>query len=560
MQACCNGNFLTHLREKYKNEVNDGEGMSRELALSGVFRATFSRKWAGNVEEKIMKADLVLGIDLSTTACKAIAFDGRGHIVAEGRAAIPLSNPKPGWMEQEVSDWTGSLAVALKQVTKKVNARRIAAVAVSSQRESFAQFDAKSKPLRPGTLWLDERSHVEVKELAAQIGFERLHRISGKPSDVTPCIARCLWFGRNMPKMWSKTAMTAEVSGVIAHDLTGLWHTSIASADPMGLLDVARYDWSTELLAAVKLRRDQLPKLFRPGEVMGEVTAAAAKRTGLLAGTPVVAGGGDGQSAGTGANIFTKGRAYLNLGTASVSGSFGKTYAIDPSFRSMMAVSEEGFSFETAIRTGTFLVNWIVERLFRVNLVKNPKIFEALEGEAAAVPIGAGGVTLIPYWSGCMTPYWDTGARGVIAGLSGSHSRGHVYRALMESLALEQTMMTNKVAAATSAIDHFAIVGGGSKSDLWCQIVSDASGRDVKRLETAEASALGAAMAAAKGAGWYTSIEDAAAAMSGRPSKIFRPGTKQHKVYAELLSVYVDLWPAISAWNARMQAFVAQHP
>ncbi len=507
-----------------------------------------------------MKPDLIIGIDSSTTACKAIAFDRRGHVVAEGRASIALSNPKPGWMEQEVSDWTGSLASVLKQLTKKISARRIAGLAVSNQRESFAQFDAKGKALRPGTLWLDERSAQEVKELAASIGAERLHRISGKPSDVTPCIGRCLWFSRHMPKMWAKTAMTAEVSAVLAHYLTGQWHTSTASADPMGLLDVEKYDWSDELLRAVGLTRAQLPKLFRPGSVMGEVTAQAAKATGLLAGTPLIAGGGDGQCAGTGANIFIKGRAYLNLGTASVSGSYGRTYAVNPAFRSLMAVGEEGFSFETAIRTGTFLVNWMVERMFNVNPATNPKIFAALEQEAAAVPIGSGGIALVPYWSGCMTPYWDTGARGVIAGLSGSHSRGHVYRALMESLALEQTMMTNKVAEATTPIDHFAIVGGGSKSDLWCQIIADASGRDVKRLETAEASALGAAMAAAKGAGWFGSVADASAAMSGKPVKVFRPRMKQHKAYAELLPVYTELWPAVTAWNARMQDFVAKHP
>jgi sugar (pentulose or hexulose) kinase len=507
-----------------------------------------------------MTPDLIIGIDSSTTACKAIAFDRRGHVVVEGRANIPLSNPKPGWMEQEVSDWTGSLATALKQVTRKISARRIAAVAVSNQRESFAQFDAKGKALRPGTLWLDERSAVEAKDLASLIGKDRLHRISGKPSDVTPCIGRCLWFHKQMPKMWAKTAMTAEVSGVLAHFLTGKWNTSIASADPMGMLDVAKYDWSDELLAAVHLKRMQLPNLFRPGDVLGEVTEAAAKATGLLAGTPLVAGGGDGQCAGTGANIFVKGRAYLNLGTAAVSGSYGQRYATDPAFRTLMAVREDGFIFETCIRTGTFLVNWMVERMFNVNAAKNPKILAALEEEAAAAPIGAGGIALIPYWSGCMTPYWDTGARGVIAGLSGSHSRGHVYRALMESLALEQAMMTNQAAAATSPIDHFAVVGGGSKSDLWCQIIADASGRDVKRLETAEASALGAAMAAAKGAGWFKTIADASAAMSGKPVKTFRPRMKQHKAYAELLPVYSALWPAVSKWNASMQDFVAKHP
>jgi xylulokinase len=162
---------------------------------------------------------------------------------------------------------------------------------------------------------------------------------------------------------------------------------------------------------------------------------------------------------------------------------------------------------------------------------------------------------LLPYFSGIMTPYWDTDGRGVIAGLSGSHTRADLYRAMMEGIALEQAMMTNKAAAATSAIDHYAIVGGGSRSDLWCQIVADASGRDVKRLETAEASALGAAMAAAKGAGWYKNVAEASAAMSGRPSKTFRPRTKESRAYAELLSIYIDLWPKMTDWNRRLQEF-----
>lgn len=504
-----------------------------------------------------MSPDLVIGIDSSTTATKAIAFNRGGRIVAEGRASIPLSNPNPGWFEQEVSDWTGALAKSLKQLTKKIDPGRVAALAISNQRESFAQFDERGKALRPGTLWLDERSHQEVKDLVAALGRETIHRISGKPPDVTPCLYRCLWLSRHMPKVWGKMFKTAEVHGVLTQYLTGHWHTSLASADPMGLIDVASYDWSDTLLQAVHLRREHLPKLFRTGEVMGGVSAAAAKLTGLKAGTPVVAGGGDGQCAGTGANIFLKGRAYFNLGTAAVSGNYGDAYSTDASFRSLVAVSETGFSFETAIRTGTYLVTWMLERLFNIPPAQQARMLAHLEKEAAASVIGSNGLALVPYWSGVMTPYWDTRARGVIAGLSGSHSRGDIYRALMEGVALEQAMMTNKVAAATSPIDHFAIVGGGSKSDLWCQIVADASARDVKRLETAEASALGAAMAASKAAGWYKTIPAASAAMSGKPSKTFRPRTKQAKAYAELLAIYSDLWPQVSAWNARMQAFMA---
>lgn len=502
-----------------------------------------------------MKPDLIIGIDQSTTATKAIAFDRRGHIVAEGRASVPLSNPRMGWFEQKVEDWTASVASSLKQLTKKVSKDRIAAVSISNQRESFAQFDAQNKPLRPGSLWLDERAHVEVKDIANEVGLERLHQISGIPNDVTPCRTRCLWLAKNEPKVWKKTAKTAEVHGVVAHFLTGQWKTSTSSASPMGLLDAKTYDWSDVLMKASRLTRDMLPELVASGEVMGEVTAQAAKLTGLKAGTLVVAGGGDGQCAGAGANTFQMGRAYLNLGTAAVSGSYGETYAVDRSFRSLVAVGETGYSYETAIRTGTYLVTWLVERIFHQNPAKNPKIFAELEAEAKNVPIGSRGLILIPYFSGIMTPYWDTDGRGVFAGLSGSHTRGDLYRALMEGIALEQAMMTNRVAAVTSPIDHFAIVGGGSKSDLWCQIVADASGRDVKRLETPEASALGAAMAAAKGAGWFKSVAAASAAMSGKPVKTFRPRTKEAKAYAELLSIYQDLWPQMSTWNARMQDF-----
>jgi xylulokinase len=355
--------------------------------------------------------------------------------------------------------------------------------------------------------------------------------------------------------VWAKTAKTAEVHGVLTHFLTGQWATSTASADPMGLLDVGAYDWSDVLLKAARLTREQLPRLHRPGEIMGEVTAEAARLTGLKAGTPIIAGGGDGQCAGTGANTFLEGRAYVNLGTAAVSGSYGKHYAANRAFRTMMAVGEEGFSFETAIRTGTFLVNWMVERLFNVSPAKDPGIFKALETEAAASPIGAHGLVLVPYWSGVMTPYWDSAARGVIAGLSGNHSRGDVYRALLEGVALEQAMMTNQVADATTPITHFAAVGGGSRSDLWCQILADASARDVKRLETAEASALGAAMAAAKGAGWYKSVPQASAAMSGKPSKTFRPRRKDSSRYQDLLGIYSELWPKLSDWNQKLVDF-----
>jgi sugar (pentulose or hexulose) kinase len=502
-----------------------------------------------------MFGDLVIGLDSSTTATKAIAWDRNGRAVAEGRAPVALSIPQSGWFEQDAADWWGAAAQALQELAARIDMTRVAALAIANQRETFAQFDAEGSPLRPGTTWLDSRATAQVTELSNSIGADRIHQLSGKPADVVPCLYRCAWFHKHMPDMWRTMHKTAEVHGFLAYKFTGQWITSTASADPMGLLDLARQDWSDELMSAVGLDRTRLPELMRPGEKMGEVTPEAAAATGLAARTPVIAGGGDGQCAGTGTNVFLAGRAYINMGTAVVSGSFGAAYRHTRAFRTMTAVGERGFTYESAIRTGTFLVNWMVQQLFGLDSVQAANMFTTLEAEAAAVPIGSDGLITVPYWSGSMTPYWDSEARGVIAGLTSSHRRGHVYRSVLEGIALEQSMLTVAIEKVTSPIDHFVAIGGGSASPLWCQILADCTGRRVLRSDTVEASSLGAAIAAAKGAGWYATIAGAAAAMAGEPTATFVPDDRANARYAELLAIYADLWPALTKWNARIASF-----
>ena len=501
-----------------------------------------------------MTKDLVIGIDSSTTATKAIAFDRNGMAVAEGRASVALYNPLPGFFEQDARDWWSSTAEALRQVAAKVGSTRIAAIAISNQRESFVPLDQNDEPVRAGTIWLDERATAEVDELVAQFGADTIHRLTGKPCDVICCIYRLQWMRKHEPELFKRFHRIAEVHAFLVRKLTGEFKTSAASADPGGFLDLESGTHATTLIKAVGLDVANFPQPLRPGEVMGTVTAAAAAATGLIAGTPVVAGGGDGQCAGTGVNIFEPNRAYVNMGTALVSGTFSQSYSTDLAFRTMSAVAEQGYIFESCNRVGTFLVNWFAHELLGAK--DDPGVYKALEQEANAAGIGAGGILLLPYWGGVMTPYWRSDARGVIAGLSSSHKRGHVYRAVLEGLSLEQTLATNKAAeTANSPVDHYVAIGGGSNSDLWCQILADASGRDVIRSSTVEASSLGAAMAAAKGAGWFPTVAEASAAMAGAVTKRFAPDAKAHARYRELIDIYRDLWPMMAKWNERLFAF-----
>jgi sugar (pentulose or hexulose) kinase len=508
-----------------------------------------------------MSRDLVIGIDSSTSATKAIAWDRDGHAIAEGRAAIAMSNPQPGWFEQDPAEWWSSTRTALQQVTSQVDAARIAAIGISNQRETFGVFTKDGTALRPGTVWLDERARAQQKRFGERFGAERLHAISGKPLDITPCLFRMIWLREIEPSIMARAERIAEVHGYLTFKLTGTWATSMASADPMGVLDMEHRAWSKEILDAAGIDPALMLSLVAPGAQSGEVSAAAAAETGLKAGTPIIAGGGDGQCAGTGAGVSADhpGRAYVNLGTALVSGSYGAAYAHDRAFRTEIAIADQGYIFETCLRSGTFLVDWLAREIFRAEPGKQKESLAALEAEAATSPIGAHGVVVVPYWQGCMTPYWDSAARGVIAGLSGSTRRGDVYRAFLEAIALEQATCAIDVEKATgSGIDHYIAIGGGAASDLWVQILADATGRSVQRSETVEASSLGAAIAAAKGAGWYESIAEATEAMAGKPVRSFEPDPKRSARYQELRAIHAELWPKLADWNTRLVDFAEQ--
>lgn len=503
-----------------------------------------------------MTRDLIVGIDSSTTATKAIAWDRRGNAIAEGRAPIPLSNPQPGYFEQDPEDWWSSTRNALRDLTGSVSADRIAGVAISNQRETFGLFAEDGQALRPALLWLDDRAQPQQHNFGKTFGPARVHAISGKPLDIIPCLYRMIWLKENEADLFAKAGRFSEVHGYLSFRLTGQWTSSTASADPTGMFDMEKGEWSETILDAAGIRRSLMPPLKRPGDFLGEVTAQAASETGLKEGTPLITGGGDGQCAGTGVGVLQAGRAYINLGTAVVAGTFGRTYVHDLAFRTETAVAEEGFIFETCLRSGMFLIDWLTREMLNIKVEDRAEFLSRLESEAARSPTGAGGVVVLPYWQGSMTPHWDSSARGVIAGLSGSTKRGDIYRALLEGVALDQAHALGRTVAVTGMpIDRMTAIGGGAASSLFVQIIADVLNQPVYCSSVTEASSLGAAMAAAKGVGWYGSIVEASAAMSGKTIKTFEPDPGRAASYSELRLIYDDLWPMLSSWNRRLYDF-----
>jgi xylulokinase len=490
--------------------------------------------------------DVVVGIDASTTAVKAIGFSRDGSELFQARSAYSLSNPRPGHFEQDPEDWWRALSDALRQVAEALGPERIVALAIAHQRESFTLLDAEGRALIPAILWLDERSRRQVDDLSARLGRERIRDWSGKPPDPTPALYALAWLSEHRPEVLRRAAAVVDTGGFLIHRLTGRLVTSLASADPLGLLDIAGGRWHADLVAASGLQPGQLPGLVRPGEIVGEIGGDVAAAMSLSPRTLVVAGAGDGQAMGLGMGISAPGRTYLSLGSGVVSGAYSETVVTSDAFRTLVSPSGFGYMLETVLRSGMQLVDWIVR------LTASPSA-AALEASAREVAPGSEGMLVLPYWSGVMSPHWDGAARGAILGLSLDHSPAALLRAVMEGIALEQGVATDAMEDVTGFHGSpMVAAGGGTNSRLLTQILASVLERPIEISPVQEAAALGAAMLAGTAAGWFASAEEACSAMAVPALRRIDPVKELVDAYRLRKPIYRDLYGASREIHRRL--------
>jgi len=496
---------------------------------------------------------LVLGIDCSTTATKAIAWDRQGRAVAEGRTSFALDNPELDGWEQDAEDWWSATLAAIAECVRQLadRAKEVRALCVAHQRETFVFTDASGKPLHPALVWMDARGRSQVQRAIDRVGAARLHDISGKPACVTPSLYKAMWLLDRKPSLRAAKPVLLDVHAFLVWRLTGRRATSLPSADPLGLVDLRARRWSHELVELLGLDATSLPELVEPGVEIGGLTADVATQLGLPSGLAVIAGAGDGQAAGLGAGIVTPGRAYLNLGTAVVSGVLSTEYRVDPAFRTLYGAAAGTYFLETDLKGGTFTLNWLAEKWAGPGRDAS-RVLAELESAAADLPPGAEGLLLVPYWNGVMNPFWDDDATGIVVGLTGSHEPRHLYRAIIEGIAFEQRLHTTGVEQATgSAVTELIAMGGGARSDAWCQVVADVMGKRVLRSRSSEATALGAGVLAAVAAGLHPSLTSAVEHMTATAEE-YEPGENRKAYDALYQDVYQTLYPSLRGALSRL--------
>ncbi len=492
-------------------------------------------------------SSLLIGLDCSTSACKAIVCDKHGNTIAQGKSPLELISPKPTLYEQSADSWWLATLDAIRQVVDQVDGKQIAGLSIAHQRETFVPVDESGLPLSHGILWMDERSQKLLPELDESFSQLNFHQRTGKRLSVNLTIGKIAWLKAHRPDIFSRTFKYLDVHAYIVHKLTGHYRTGWGCADPTGMFNLSDHNWDETLLQMVGIEVEQLPVVFPPGSVIGEVTEAAAEVCNLPVGIPVAAGIGDGQASGLGVNITSPGDAYLSLGTSVISGTFSEDYIVDPAFRTMTGGIPTSYLLETVLLGGGFTLSWFFEKIVNQGGQDIVQIREFYNQAARDIPPGSSGLVVIPYWNSVLGPYWDPLASGVVVGWRGNHGLPHLYRAILEGIAFEQRLNTVDVENALGQpIRRYIVIGGGAQSELWCQIIADISNKPVYRAATSEAAALGACILAATAVGEYVDIRQAASAMTKILPDPFVPEPLRHKYYNRIFEeVYRPLFPAL---------------
>ena len=492
---------------------------------------------------------LVLGLDSSTTGSKALVTDLQGNMHALGRATYDILQPAPDHYEQDATAWGTAAMQAIADAVAQLepdDRKRLAACCITPQRQSFVLCDEDGAPRRNAILWLDGRASAE----GARIGNDRVHQISGFEPDVTPSIYKIAWLAEHESDVLRSAERVVGVHSWLVHELTGQWVDSVATADSLGICDLAKLEWSDELLELCGLRKDQLPDLAPAASVIGTMRPDVASALGLPGPIPVVAGCGDGQAAALGAGAIAADEGYLNMGTAVVAGVHSAKYRWSRVYRTDVAGIPGSYVLEVVQNSGAHLAQWFRTALGDTALKGAPD--PDLERAAAAVRPGADGLLTLPYWNAVQSPHWDPLARGAMVGFTGSHSRAAMYRSLLEGICLETGRNLAALDSETGTpMRKLRIMGGGQRSELWCQIMAACVARPLERCTTEEISALGAATMAAS-AVTGQSVSDMAAQMA-KAGDTVEPDPELVEEYARISSVHEELYGALAGVFPRLQ-------
>ena len=490
-----------------------------------------------------MAVRYVLGIDVGTTALKAVALDRERGVVAQVERDHELLSAHPGWAEEDPEQWWTTTRDAIRTLITTIPAEEIAAIGVSGMVPAMVLLDASGQPLRPSIQQNDARSIVEVKELQAAVDLREFFTITGGMPNQQNIDPRWRWLRQHEPDIVARTAYLCGSYDFIVYRLTGQLSLEENWAAESGLYDIRQHRWHTSYLEHAGIDAAILPPVRQPTEIVGGINEAVAARTGLRVGTPVVAGSADHVAAALASGLVQNGDVLLKFGGAGDLLYCADLPEPDPHFYFDYHDIPGLTLISGCMATSGSLVKWFAHELAAgVSLAD-------LDAEAEQVPPGAGGIIALPYFLGEKTPIFDPSARGVFAGVMLHHTRAHLYRAILESVCYGFAHHLLLLREANRPIRRICAADGGSRSRLWMQIAADVVDHPLQVIAGEAASALGAAYVAAMGIGMFTDWHEITRFITAGP--IYQPQKEHVAYYQKGFALYRDLY-------RRLQSFLPE--
>jgi xylulokinase len=457
----------------------------------------------------------VLGIDVGTGGTRAVIMDQQGRVIAAATEEHEaFTSPQIGWAEQRPEDWWRATGVAVRKALAEgdLKPEQIGCIGLSGQMHGAVLLDPADKVVRPAIIWCDVRTEMQCRELNERIGAERLIRLTCNPALTNFTLTKLLWVRENEPANWKRVRSVMLPKDYVRFRLTGERATDVADASGTLMLDVKSRCWSEEVLQATEIDLSLLPALHESPVICGHISQLGSAATNLKPGTPVVGGAGDQAGGAVGMGIVAPGSVSATIGTSGVVFAATDHPALDPKGRlHTFCHAGPGLWHVMGVTQAAGLsLRWFRDNFGVASKDRNrADPYEALTDEAAAAPPGSDGLLFAPYLMGERTPHLDSNARGIFAGLTASHTRAHVIRAILEGVAFSLKDTLTIFAEIGVPADRIRLGGGGSRSSLWRQIQADVYGKSVETVEAEEGAAYGAAILAAVGSGLWPSIERA---------------------------------------------------
>lgn len=482
------------------------------------------------------RSGYALGLDVGTTGTKCILLDPEKGIVAETQAPSTLHSAQPGWAEEDPLEWWSNVGIVTRACLQEAGARPadVAAVGVSSMVPTLILLDSRGSVLHLSIQQNDARAHREIEQMRARVDEKDILMRTGSAITQQSIGPKLIWLRNHRPDVVSRAAHLMGSYDYIVYRLTGEFSAERNWALESGLFDLRSEDWDDALLEMCAIPRRWLGTVHWPADVVGAVTPEAAEATGLAAGTPVVAGSADHIASAYSAGLKSPGDLLVKLG-----GAGDILYSLDE------PLVDERLFLDYHVIPGKYLPNGCMAasgsiiRWFREQFCANAD-YPELDREGEATPAGAEGLLMLPYFLGEKTPLNDPLARGVLFGLTLSHTRGHIYRAILEGISYGFRHHLVVLNERGLAVRRARVANGGARSPLWKQVTADVLGIPLEHIARHPGSSLGVAFVAGMGIGMFSSWNDIERFIE--IDSTVEPNPTAHDRYNELFALYLDLY------------------